>query len=388
MPRRAKGPRLYLRERHGRESVWVILDRGREHGTGFGESQREEAEGALAEHLAKTRLKAVRKGDPSKVLISDVLMYYSENRAQNLRRHDVAASLMNFLLDHAGTSTCEAINGQWCRDYVTKRTTGVIAPPLQPGKKKLKLPKDTSVRRDLQHLSACLGFAVKEGILAYAPKLTYPGNAEARMRFLSRDEVAKLLWVCWRTKQHGPKNQILYPLRHLCRFILMGVYTGTRSSAILTASFFAGAERSWMDLDAGVFYRLAEGKQATNKLQPPVAVPDALMAHLRRWKPKTNTGWVVTFHGEPVLSVKTAFARACALAGLQGVTPHVLRHTFMTWVLTNGMPIHTAAKIAGMSVKLADSTYGHLDNTRRDGLNSAIRGRNMGGKRTSAAKIA
>jgi hypothetical protein len=57
-------------------------------------------------------------------------------------------------------------------------------------------------------------------------------------------------------------------------------------------------------------------------------------------------------------------------------------------MLTNGMPIHTAAKIAGMSVTMADSTYGHLDDTSRGGLNSAIRGQSIGGKRTSATKSA
>lgn len=317
-----------------------------------------------------------------------MLNYYGQHRAPDLARQDVASSLMSLLLDHAGTGFCSEINGDWCRSYVTKRVTGKIAPEPLKGRKP-KLPQKSSVRRDLEHLSAALGFAVKEGLLAFAPKLTYPAAPTPRMRYLTRDEVARLLWTCWRTKQHGPKNQTLYPLRHLCRFILMGVYTGTRSSAILTSSFSAGAGRSVIDLDAKVFYRLAEGKARTNKLQPPIRLPDRMLAHLRRWKPKTNTGWVVTFHGEEVASVKKAFARAAKLAGLPGVTPHVLRHTFMTWVLNSGMDLHTAAKTAGMSAKIADSTYGHLDTSRGDGLNRAFNvGRNMGQKRTTSARSA
>lgn len=63
------------------------------------------------------------------------------------------------------------------------------------------------------------------------------------------------------------------------------------------------------------------------------------------------------------------------VAGLDDVSPHILRHTFMTWVLTAGMDLHTAAKTAGMSAKVADRVCGHLDTSRRDALNNAFRGR-------------
>lgn len=389
MSRRAKGPRLYLRERKGREPVWVILDRGTETATGFGAAQSGEAEGALADYIGRKRLTTLRACDPSQVTIDEILGFYNDGRGAELARPDMVASLVPMLMAHAGDDTCAVINGDWCRAYVRKRVSGKIAPPPRPGRKP-KRPQESSVRRDLEHLSAALGYAVREGILAYAPKITYPKASRPRERFLTRDEAAQLLWTCWRYKQHGPKNQVLHPLRHLCRFILIGIYSGTRSSAILSASFTAAADRSYVDLNSGVFYRLAEGRTETKKRQPPIGLPDRLLAHMRRWQSKTSTGWVVTFHGEPVASVKKGFARAATLAGLAGVTPHVLRHTFMTWVLTAGMDIHTAAKVAGMSAKTADRVYGHLDTSRRDGLNQAFRGgnrgQNMGATRTSARK--
>jgi integrase len=391
MSRRAKGPRLYLRPRKGREPVWVIRDLEDETNTGFGPSQLGEAEGALASYIDGKRIKTLSKCDPSQVTITDVLSFYNEGRAAELARTDMVFSINPMLLAHAKLDTCDVINGAWCRDYVTKRTTGKIAPPARAGRKP-KLPKKSSVRRDLEHLSACLGYAVQEGLLTYAPKITYPAAATPRQRFLDRGEVARLLWTCWRYKQHGPKNQILYPLRHLCRFILMGVYSGTRSAAILSSSFVVGSDRSYIDMRSGVFFRLAEGRTETKKRQPPVGLPDRLLAHLRRWQRKTNAGWVITFHSEPVASVKKGFARAAKLAGLGGVTPHVLRHTFMTWVLTSGMDLHVAAKTAGMSAKTADRVYGHLDTSRRDQLNDAFSNRNpghiRGAKRTSAAKSA
>lgn len=404
MPRRPKGPRLYLRERKGRESLWVILDRGVETSTGFGAPQCAEAERALEDYLGRKRLTTLRACDPSQVTIDEILSFYTDNRCDELARPDIVATIVPFLMEHAGTDSCAVINGEWCRAYIKKRVTGKIAALPRPGRKP-KLPKASSVRRDLEHLSAALGFAVKEGILAYAPKISYPKAPKPRERFLTRSEAARLLWTCWRYKQQGPKNQVLYPLRHLCRFILMGIYTGTRSSAILSASFVAASDRSFIDLHPGVFYRLAEGRAETKKRQPPIGLPDRMLAHLRRWQRTSNHGWLVTFHGEPVASVIKGFTRAVQLAGLgewieeggervwkTDVSPHVLRHTFMTWVLTSGLDLHTAAKIAGMSTKTADRVYGHLDTSRRDGLNQAFRagnrGHNMGAKRTSAARPA
>jgi hypothetical protein len=43
------------------------------------------------------------------------------------------------------------------------------------------------------------------------------------------------------------------PLKHLARFILIGLYTGTRAGAIASASPRREQGRSFVDLDAGIF---------------------------------------------------------------------------------------------------------------------------------------
>ncbi len=59
-------------------------------------------------------------------------------------------------------------------------------------------------------------------------------------------------------------------------------------------------------------------------------------------------------------SVKTGFAHAVAIAGLEGkVTPHTLRHTAATWLMQLGVPIWQAAGYLGMSVQTLERTYGH-----------------------------
>ncbi|WP_340322161.1 tyrosine-type recombinase/integrase [Chelatococcus albus] len=109
-----------------------------------------------------------------------------------------------------------------------------------------------------------------------------------------------------------------------------------------------------------MFYRLAEGKKATNKRQPPVPVPPHLLAHMRRWKDKKIAAThFVEWNGKPIASVKTGFARAVGLAKLEGnVTPHTLRHTAATWLMQAGVPIWEAAGFLGMSPEMVERTYG------------------------------
>jgi integrase len=162
-----------------------------------------------------------------------------------------------------------------------------------------------------------------------------------RERWLTRGEAAKLLWTCWRYRETqtvhiGPlKGQKVEtdkrPLRHVARFILIGLYTGTRAGAIATASPFREIGKSHVDLDQGVFYRLAIGKRASAKRQTPVPLPKRLLAHLRRLsRLGISKSHFVEWHGKPVASVKTGFGSAVRLARLAvtvGNAAHLAAHS-------------------------------------------------------------
>src|SRR5262249_54751732 len=142
-----------------------------------------------------------------------------------------------------------------------------------------------------------------------------------------------LLWHCWRYKENqtvhsGPAKGGLVktdrrPLRHIARFILIGLYTGTPARAIASASPTAEPGPSYVDLERGIFFRKPIGKRATKKRQTPAPIPPRLLAHLRRWNErKLIASHFVEFNGKPVASVKKGFRSAVRLAGLVGkVTP-------------------------------------------------------------------
>ena len=116
--------------------------------------------------------------------------------------------------------------------------------------------------------------------------------------------------AAWRAKQIMGDNATEREVgKHIARFILVGLYTGTRHAAICGAAFHEAIGRGHIDLDRGVFYRRAKGARETKKRQTPVRLPDRLLAHLRRWhRLGIATHAVVEWNGKPVRSVRKGFA--------------------------------------------------------------------------------
>jgi integrase len=108
-----------------------------------------------------------------------------------------------------------------------------------------------------------------------------------------------------------------------------------------------------------VLHRRPKGKAETKKRRPPVKIPDRLLAHLRRWH-KKGQRYAVEWQGKPVgTGVEKAFRRACEDAGLEGVTPHTLRHTAATWLMQRGTDLWDAAGFLGMTTDTLERVYGH-----------------------------
>lgn len=193
-----------------------------------------------------------------------------------------------------------------------------------------------------------------------------PQKSEGRDVAITRSQAARLLRAAMHAKQvMGDKTTTREVGRHIARFILVGVYTGTRHAAICAAAFQPAIGRGYIDLEHGVFYRRAKDARETKKRQPPVRLPDRLLAHLRRWRRLGIASHaVIEWNGKPVRSVRKGFSAAVAAAGLpttgrDKITPHVLRHTAATWAMQNGADLWEAAGFLGMTVEMLDRRYGH-----------------------------
>ncbi|HEY6520957.1 MAG TPA: site-specific integrase, partial [Roseiarcus sp.] len=232
-------------------------------------------------------------------------------------------------------------------------------------------------RRELEDLRAAARLLWTEGICTRPVSIWLPDKSLPRERWLTRSEAARLIWAAWRYReiQKGTETD-RRSRRHVARFILVALYTGTRSSAVCGAALTAAVGRGFVDLENGVFHRRARGVRETKKRQPSIRIPDRLLAHLRRWaRMGIANASVVEFNGKPVKSIRKAFGRAAADAGLTGVTPHVLRHTAASWAMQAEADPYATADFLGMTMETLQRTYGHLHPASHKGVADAITGR-------------
>jgi integrase len=220
---------------------------------------------------------------------------------------------------------------------------------------------DAAARRDLEELRAAINHHRRAGRCDKIVSVVLPDKSVARERWMTRSEAARLLWAAWRFRElQKGKPTDRRTRRHIARFILVALYTGTRAGAVCAAALEPTEGKGWIDLGRGIFYRRPAGERETKKRPPPVPLPNRLLAHLRRWR-RLGQHFAVEWNGGAVKDVDRAFRTVARAAGLPWVTPHVLRHTAATWLMQLGTPKWEAVEYLGMTAKQLDDTYGHHD---------------------------
>lgn len=360
MPRKSKPARLWLREVRGTK-FWIILDGGKQISTGCREEDVTSAKAKFSEYLAAGH-DPKRDGPraPDQVPVADVLNMYVADRGKTVARPDELAGRVVKLLDFLGVKPVSAINRGLCKDYVRWRET------------------EQGARRELEDLRAALKFAFKNGQIQvdFGGRIELPPKAQPRERWLTRKEAADLIRAAWRFQRHDHNGAPgLLPRRHVARFILVALYTGTRSSAVCEAAMGPAIGRGYVDLEQGVFYRRAPGTAETNKRRPPLRLPDRLLAHIRRWhRLGISIRSVIEYNGEPVDSVWRTFKRCVADAKLTGdVSPHTLRHTAITWAMQSGkVSPWDVGEFFGVSRDVIEKTYAHHHPDHQKAVGEAI----------------
>lgn len=116
--RKAKPPRLYLRERAGRDPVWVILDRGAEHSTECGPDDAARAARVLADYIGRQHTSTVGSHSPADLAIADVLTFYAKAKKPEqgadkraLSRYDELLAYVAKLIEFWGDLRVAAIKG-------------------------------------------------------------------------------------------------------------------------------------------------------------------------------------------------------------------------------------------------------------------------------------
>ena len=240
MPRHAKGPRLH---RHVNE-IWCIRDDGGKF-LSTGTRNRREAERSLARYIAE-KDRPSGPASPDQMTVATALDTYGREHAPTCKDPERIGYAIAALTPILGSLPISSIAGEVCRRYARTRDKA-------PG----------TIRKELSTLQAALNYCHAEGYLTIAPKVRLPAKPAPRDRWLTRDEAARLLRAAYR----NPRS------KHLSRFILVAIYTGTRSEAILRMRFMPNTEGGWVDTEAGMMYHRGVGVAETKKRQPPIPIP-------------------------------------------------------------------------------------------------------------------
>ena len=334
MPRPRTGARLERRE----NGIYSIRDGQRRISTRTRDSR--EAESKLAAYIASKDRPAGPRG-ADQISVAEVLEIYATERAPHVKDPARIADCIAALVPILGALPLSAITGEVCRRY---------------GKTRDRAPG--TIRKELGTLAAAINHAHAEGHITSAPRVRLPAKPAPRDRYLERHEAAKLIWAAYR----NPKA------KHLARFILVALYTGTRTDAILRLQYMPNTAGGWVDTAEGVLYRRAAGEAETKKRTPTVPTPPRLLAHFRRWE-RMGARHVVEVKGARVASLKTAWRTALRESGIDHCTKHDLRHTAITWAMQNGADRWHAAGFFGLTVDMLESTYGHHS---KDHMQSAV----------------
>jgi integrase len=393
--RRSKGAQLYLRDakRPGGARRWVILDRKAngeriERSTGALESDRATAEKAFGEYLAAKHVPDFGEGRPDQALIADVLAVYGEAKVGKVTRGDTLALTLIRLGEFWAGKTVNDITKERCEDYVDWRINlGDARGSNKWHQKQHNTPrqlKPTTARNDLLTLKAAIRHCWQNRRLTQVVPVHMPPPAEARPRMLTTNEAARLLAGALGWDEHGRRHHRRIN-RHVARFIVTGLYTGTRHDRLLRLQWVENLQGGWVDLKKGVLHRKGSNEPETKKRAPSVPLSDKLWAHMRRWHRHSNHRYVIAFQGANIESISAGFEVAVELAGLatddpaKKVTPHTLRHTCVSWMLAAGKSPFQIGKYVGMTAAMVERVYGHTnDNLQRETAN-AIGSRNIPG---------
>jgi integrase len=280
-----------------------------------------------------------------------VLAIYRREVEPNLARPDLIAYSVKHLVEFWGDDFVSVIKKRRCEDYVRWRCAQGVS--------------ETTARHDLKNLRAAINHYHATYGLKTVPVVTLPAKEEARIRWLTRQEAAALL------------RAVKAP--HLRRFILIGLYTGMRSQAMLGLSWMPSTSSAWVDLENEVLYRRGETARRTkkNQNQKPSTIPYRLLPHLRRWyriDAELGVRYVCHYQGSKVRKLRRSWDTARTAAGLgKDVVPHALRHTAATWLMQSGCDMWEAAGFLGMTVQVLEDVYGHHHPEHQKGVKNALR---------------
>jgi len=189
--------------------------------------------------------------------------------------------------------------------------------------------KPGTVCTELAHLRVCLAWAVKSRIIATAPHIERPTLPPPKERHLSRAEASKVIAAA------------IAP--HVRLFIILAISTAARAAALL--------ELKWdrVDFERGLIVLGDPDRTQRQKGRATVPMTQTARGALSAAKAGAVSDFVIEHGGDAIKSIRKGVSEAARRAKVEGVTPHVLRHTAAVWMAEDGVRMEEIAAYLGHS---------------------------------------
>jgi integrase len=196
----------------------------------------------------------------------------------------------------------------------------------------------TTVNRILELIRAILNRAHKEwGWLDKPPMIRMRKIESRRIRWLTKQEVNRLM------KELPP---------HLKEMAAFTLATGLRESNV--------TQLKWSQIDLSKKHALIHADESKSKRPIPVPLNKQAIAILKA-QIGENLIYVFTYQGNPVTRCNNhAWQKALKRAGINDFRWHDLRHTWASWHVQNGTPLHELQQLGGWSNYEMVLRYAHL----------------------------
>lgn len=332
----------------------------RERSTGWNIDNRAEAELVLASFLQERAEAASAIPDgpkrPDQMTCGQVLTLYEQQHGALAADPTRISNAILALTPFWATVRVIEIKGEMCRHYLKSRTKRQRIPDTDPPQYRNVPIAEATVRRELGTLAAALNHCQREGYLMSAPSVWLPPASPPRETYLSRSELARLV----RAARRDPRSRWRLPM-----FIMIAFYTGRRKEAILALQWQPNTQGGHVDLKTGIIDFRPVGRSETAKRRGKLQAPKRLLRLLRYARRRTRQ-FVLEYGRDsqnPITNIRRSFATAAAAAGLDPrlVTPHVLRHTCISYLAQSGLPLWEACAWVDVTMETAERVYAHHD---------------------------
>lgn len=220
---------------------------------------------------------------------------------------------------HFGHLRPDQITDKTCIEYTEKRRQ-------TKARNKAGNVQDGSIWTELGHLRSVVKWALKKRLIAFAPDIPRPSKPAPKERHLTSGECQRLI------------EAAINP--HIRLAILLMLSTAARVGAVL--------DLTWdrVDFDRNQI-RLRLDDSSTRKGRATVPMNAGVREALKVARAASLSDYVIEWAGQQVGSIKTGFNRAVATAGLENVSPHVLRHTAAVHLAEAGIPMSEISQYLG-----------------------------------------